>query len=573
MSLRIQCPACQRQFTVDEELRGRTVECGSCEKQFVVDQDSVVRERDRYFPGDIRKPGLKHYGVAPGQSDSTPRVDFPTAMYSESASAADVIPPAPGRTIAGVAGMVILLIYLVVLVFGWMGQGFFGEMETGKRILLSGFVIVVGLLLVFSGGLRRQKQAIMGGVGVAVAVLGLSVFMPSGDPITRAPASLGLGAAENVPSDSVRVRMSAGEARLAMTYDPIQRAIDTFGQESVWALWAPAMGQHFRYQIQRYLQRKTGSAARPAFYPREQGGLMVIEGVAIKMPELVSLVERFAKVEDVYEDLRVLRIEVKGESLLEPSSELEALLSTTGSESFIVLNRKELEHIDIDRVRDAAQRLSTVAPTRFRAEISARLVELLDEEVDSDFRSTICKAIMVWSSPGDGAEKAVVRLVSDLISSQQIVPKTTVQFLVERRSAGLVPLLKGLWEKAPLSWEGEVIAMGSGMEAAIAPSINSGDDLAAQRSALLILRRVGTELSLPKLRSALANTEKGSDVILLIERAIEGIESNVRSRGEAPEPEVKPLEVPEVAPAPEVEPLEIIEEEKPDEPEFVPQDN
>ncbi|HBM77583.1 MAG TPA: hypothetical protein DD438_05690, partial [Verrucomicrobiales bacterium] len=171
------------------------------------------------------------------------------------------------------------------------------------------------------------------------------------------------------------------------------------------------------------------------------------------------------------------------------------------------------------------------------------------------------------------AEKAVVRLVSDLISSQQIVPKTTVQFLVERRSAGLVPLLKGLWEEAPLSWEGEVIAMGSGMEAAIAPSINSGDDLAAQRSALLILRRVGTELSLPKLRSALANTEKGSDVILLIERAIEGIESNVRSRGEAPEPEVKPLEVPEVAPAPEVEPLEIIEEEKPDEPEFVPQDN
>ncbi|HAO94842.1 MAG TPA: biopolymer transporter ExbD, partial [Verrucomicrobiales bacterium] len=34
MSLRIQCPACQRQFTVDEELKGRTVECGSCEKQF-----------------------------------------------------------------------------------------------------------------------------------------------------------------------------------------------------------------------------------------------------------------------------------------------------------------------------------------------------------------------------------------------------------------------------------------------------------------------------------------------------------------------------------------------------------
>ncbi|MEO1825018.1 MAG: hypothetical protein ABGZ31_04875, partial [Roseibacillus sp.] len=64
-----------------------------------------------------------------------------------------------------------------------------------------------------------------------------------------------------------------------------------------------------------------------------------------------------------------------------------------------------------------------------------------------------------------------------------------------------------------------------------------------------------------------------SDVVLLIERAIEGIESKVQNTGEAPEPEVEPLAAPEVAPAPEVEPLEIIEEEKPDDPESVPQDN
>ena len=561
MSLRIQCPTCQRQFTVDEELKGRTVECGSCEKQFIVDKKSIFRERDRYFPGDIKKPGLKHYGVAPSQSESTPRVDFATAMYSEAASAADVIPPAPGRTVAGVAGMVILLAYLVALVFGWMGQGFFGEMETAKRLLLGGFVVVVGLLLLFKGSLRRQKQALFSGVGVAAAVVALSIFMPSGDPLTRGPASLEQAPAERTFSESEPMRMSEEKARSKMAYDPIQRAIDTFGQEAVWALWAPKMGQHFRYQIQRYLQRKTGSAARPAFYPREQGGLMVIEGVTIKMPELVSLVERFANVEDVYEDLRVLRIEVKGENLLEPSSELEARLNDTTSESFIVLNRKELEHIDVDRVKDAAQRLSMVEPTRFRNEISDRLVELLDEEADTDFRSTICKAIMVWSSPGDSAERAVVRLVSDLISSQQSVPKSTIQFLVERRSAGLIPLLKKLWENAPLSWEGEVIAMGSEMEAVIAPSIHSNADLAAQRSALLILRRVGTELSIPELQRALKSSEEGSDVILLIQRAIEGIETKMKNSGEAPEPEVKPLVQPEVAPAPEVEPLEIIEEE------------
>ena len=42
MTVRIQCPACQRQFQVSEELKGRTVECGGCEKRFVVDEDAIL---------------------------------------------------------------------------------------------------------------------------------------------------------------------------------------------------------------------------------------------------------------------------------------------------------------------------------------------------------------------------------------------------------------------------------------------------------------------------------------------------------------------------------------------------
>ena len=572
MSLRIQCPACQRQFTVNEDLRGRTVECGSCEKQFVVDEESIVNERDRYFPGDIKKPGLAHYGVAPAPSESANQVDFATAMYSQTASAADVIPPAPGRTIAGVAGMGVLLLYLIVVVFGWMGQGFFGEMETPKRILLSGFVVAIGLLLVFSGGARRQKQTILGGIAVAVAALGLSVFMPAGDPIVRTTASFRLAPVEKSGEDPASGRMSEAEARIAMTYAPIERAIGVYGLESVWALWAPKMGQHFRYQIQRYLQRKTGAPARPAFYAREQGGLLVIEGVSIKMPELISLVERFANVEEVYEDLRVVKIEVKGENLVEPSSELEAKLNNRGSESFIVLNRKELEHIDIDRVKDAAQRLSTVEPTRFRSEIAARFVELLDEDSDTDFRSTICKAIMVWSSPGDGAEKAVVLLVSDLLASGESVSRSMVEFLVDRRSSGLVPLLKQLWIQAPLNWEGEVIAMGSEMESVIVPSINSSNR-ACQRSALLILRRVGTEASLPLLQRSLESSDRDSDVVLLLERAIEAIESRRGEPAKAPEPEVQSLVPPETVPVPGTEPLEADGEKEQREPESIRPNN
>lgn len=564
MSLRIQCPSCQRQFTVDKELKGRTVECGSCAKQFVVDEDAIVPERDRYFPGDIKRPGLKHYGVARDPADTAPEVDFARAAYSDTATAADVIPPTPGRLVAGVAGILLLVTYLVVLVFGSNGEGVFSDVDQGKRILLSGFVALMGLALVCYGGIRRRKQSLMSGIALAVATVVFTVILPPGGA-PRAPEE---GGANRLTSPEAPIeapdRMSAEEARKAMSYDPIQRAIDAFGQESVWALWSPRMGQHFRYQIQRFLQRKTGSAARPAFYPRGGGGLLVIEGISLKMPELVSLVERFADVEEVYEDLRVLRIEVKGENLVEPSSELESKLNNRESESFIVLNRKELEHIDIDRVKDAAQRLSTVEPTRFRSEIGGRLLELLEEDTDREFRSTICKAIMVWSSPGDGAEDVVTGLARELLARNEEIPKGMIEFLVGRQAPGVVPLLKVLWEKSPLDWETEVMAMGSAMETVILPSINSSDP-ALQRSAFLVLRRVGTEISLPVLRKALETVGKNPDIGLLVERAIEAIENPVLPPGTAPEPEVAPLEEPELAPEPEVE--SIVEPELAPEPE------
>ncbi len=552
MTLRIQCPACQRQFTVDEELKSRTVECGSCEKQFVVDEDAIVSERDRYFPGDMKKSGLKRYGAGRSPADPIPEVEFATATYSGSATAADVIPPTPGRTVAWVTGTLILVGYLVILVFGSMGNGVFSDVEIEKRILLSGFVVMVGSALIFSGGFRRNKQVSLTGVALAVMVMAFTVILrPKGNPEgyqdTGTPMLSPLDRAGDTPT-----KMSGDEVRKAMAYDPVQRAIDSFGQESVWALWAPEMRKHFRYQIQRYLQRKTGAADRPAFYPRGEGGLLIVEGISIKMPELVELVEHFADVENVYENLRVLHIGVKGENLVEPSTELLGILNNRTHESFIVLNKKELEHIDIDRVKDAAQRLSTVEPSRFRSEIARRLVGLLDEDADTEFRSVICKAIMVWSVPEDGAEPAVIRLVEDLIGKGEEVPKSMIELLIERRTPGGIPLLKTLWKGKPLDWESEVISMGSQMETVILPHIND-ENPAAQRSALLILRRVGTEASLPVLRKALETTGENPDMKLLIERAMEGIENPASVSLPAPEPEVESLSESELAPAPEPE--------------------
>ena len=522
MSVRIQCPACERQFQVSEDLKGRTVECGGCEKRFVVDADAIVPDRERYFPGDIRKPGLAHYGNAPTPGESAPAVKFETATYSETATAADVVPPTPGRTVAGVVGMIVLVVYLVLLVFGAQGDGSFSEMEREKRIILSSFVGAVGLLLVLYAGIRRRRQSVLAGIGLTISVIIFSITLPEAGP----PQAATQNAAAGSPLDNTGeapARMSEQEAMKKMGYDPVQRAIGSFGPEAVWALWAPEARHHFRYQIQRYLQRKTGISRRPAVYARGLGCLLVLENVDLQIPELMEFVERFANVEEVYEDLRVLRITVIGENLVEPSTELEGRLNDDTHGEFIELNRQELDHINIDRVKDAAQRLSTVEPSRFRPEISGKLIDLLEEDTDTDFRETVCQALAVWSIPGEGAEATAARIAQKLVAEKGEVPKSMVQLLIDREAPELPTILRFLWRDKPLEWEGELIAAGSQMESVVIAYIESENRI-LQRSAFTILPRVGTEASIPPLRELLDSVGEQKDLQGLIRRTIEAIE-------------------------------------------------
>ena len=104
------------------------VECGACEKQFDVDADAIVPERDRYFPGDIKKSGLDHYGSAPDRG-TLPQVGFATATYDEGASAADVIPAAPQRVVASALGAAIQILFVIILIFGSQENGILNDME------------------------------------------------------------------------------------------------------------------------------------------------------------------------------------------------------------------------------------------------------------------------------------------------------------------------------------------------------------------------------------------------------------------------------------------------------------
>jgi predicted Zn finger-like uncharacterized protein len=524
MTVRIQCPACQRQFKVNDELKGRTVECGACEKQFVVDADVIVPERDRYFPGDIKKTGLGHYGRAPDRGQ-LPQVAFATATYDEGASAADVIPASPQRVVASALGAVIQALFVVILIFGSQENGILKDMEHQKRIILAVFVAFVGAALLYYGGYHRMKQTMITGISLAVIVVSLAFFLPVPKTLDTSGAGSRPGRTRPVdPPPTVPHKMTELEAKEAMGYGPVDKAIKAFSYDTVVALWAPVMKQRFRYQIQRYLQRKTGTGDRPSFYPRREGGLIVLEGTTMGLPEIEVVVQRFGRVEDVYPGLRVIKIAIEGERLLEPSADLERKLNDKTHPAFYAHNQAELDHIDLDRMRAAAQRLASVEPKRFRPEIARRLVEMLQEDDDTAFRSTICSAIMVWSVLDDGAELAVGRVAQDLLVSEREVPRSMIEFLIVRKAPQGVVLLEMLWKKNPDTWEPLVVDAGADAESVIMPHLGD-EDRSVFRSVLVILGRIGTAVSLPPLRKALEEIGEEEDMKVLIQSAIQAIEA------------------------------------------------
>lgn len=528
-SLRIQCPSCRRQFKVDEELRGRTVECGACEKQFVIDADAVVPERsdDRYFPGDIQKPGLDHYARATPSSPTSQGVQFATATYSGTASAADVTPASPQRMFAGSLGIGIQILFALALVFGTQENWIMYDVAPEKRLVLAGFVVLVGACLIFYATRLRRIEGLLAIVGLGATVICLAAFLGANDTDENVEPPPPLPSMSPKDDGQGPKRLTEAEVRNAMGYRPVASAIESAGIDRVVALWAPTMRQRFKFQIQSYLQRKCETPELPSFNERpNSAGIFIIENTPLTIAEVERVVAEFAEIEEAYRNLRVLRIVIKSDHLGELGAEQKRKMEDPSHSAFYMLNRTELDHLVLKRVEEAAVRLSKAEPKRFRNEIAAKLIELLDEDESADFRAVICRAIAVWSVPGDGAAAAVGRVAQDLLINGGTVPRIMIEFLIARKSGEVVSLLEELWKADPNAWESTVVGAGSSVEEVFIPYLKS-ENAAVMRSSLVILRRVGTEASLPALADALAAAGDDNDLKLLITTAINSIKAGV----------------------------------------------
>lgn len=58
MEIKIECPWCNQEYSVDESLNGQKVECSVCEKEFIVKSDTLITQKEE-SPGSNTEPTSK----------------------------------------------------------------------------------------------------------------------------------------------------------------------------------------------------------------------------------------------------------------------------------------------------------------------------------------------------------------------------------------------------------------------------------------------------------------------------------------------------------------------------------
>ncbi len=525
--LLIRCPSCGQRFKVGEDLRERTVECGGCEHRFRINDDVIVRGR-KFYPGERNSSGMNRFQRVPLPGGESLIGSVQPIRYGTMPEPAVMEPASPQRIIAGAIGVAGMVAMALLLMFGASRGGMLDGMVLTDRLLMAGFASLVGVVMLVYGNPRVRMKALAVGLLLSGGVVAVPFFFKAGSVplehrVVSTPRNLETST-EARPQEStedstiVALRNRIGTGPLVSEIDRFAKAGS--GKRAI-GLWLRGLRESNKNLVKEYILRVTGADPASHPYPRDGGDyLLVVTGVTQSIQELAQLASVLGKMGKIYPEISVIEVWVNNDIFVEGSIEK---LSKKDDPAFYDLNKRELESIDLARVKRAVQRIAEAEPKIYRSDITRRLIALLGEE-SVDFKGNICMALAVWSEQPGPAGEAALAVVKKLVAKNEPIPPAIVTLIVKEKNPAVIPILDELWLKNPMTWESLYGDLGQPVEATVIQSF-AGTKGIIRYSAVRILGRVGGTDSLPVL--ATAATGADSELRVLLEQAQKAIRTRL----------------------------------------------
>lgn len=498
--LLIRCPSCGQRFKVEEDLRDKMVECGGCDVRFRINDDVIVRGR-RFYPGERSTPALSRFQRVPLAFTPLAK-EYQAMRYAKAPDASILEPASPLQILAGIIGISGMIMIALLLIFGANLGGSLDGMSMENRLVMAGFASFMGIVFLIYANPKARLKALGIGLLLSSGLLVIPFVFTAGSTIQEArvePTSTPvppLPTLESMKEDANTV------LRNRIGTDPLDKEIKRLEAEGspkhAIGLWLRGLSDMNRFLVRDYIFRVTGADPSSHFYPRDGGDfLMVVTGPKQKLDELTDVISPLGILEKIYPELSVIEIRVNNENFTEGSIKK---LTEKDDPAYYELNKRELESVDLERVRRAVQRLAESPPKVYRVDITRKLISLLKED-GIDFKGNICHALSIWSDQPGPAGEAALLAVKKLMDKEALVPQEMIALIVKEKNLEVIPVLDQLWSKDPTTWESLFADLGPAIEASVIDRFPKTDG-PARYSAVRLLGRVGGAASVPVLSGA-----------------------------------------------------------------------
>lgn len=524
--LLIRCPSCGQRFKVGEDLRERTVECGGCEHRFRINEEVIVRGKKMY-PGERSGPGLNRFQRVPMPGGEA-HFGMQPIRYGNMPDPAVMEPVSPQRVIAGGVGVAGMMCMALLLMFGGNRGGMLDGMVLSSRLLMAGFACFLGVAALLYANPKARVKALFVGLLLGAGLMSVPFFFRSGSvPLGQqghavtTPETPGAahGGDKSESVEDIEILALRGKIGTDPLVAEIEKLSKENSQQRAIGIWLRGLDNSNKFLVRDYILRVTRADPASHLYPRDNGEyLMVVTRVSQTLQELSDLAAPLGETVRTYPEISVIEVRVRNENFVEGPIEK---LSNKEDPAFYDLNKRELESIDLERVKRAVQRLAAAEPKLYRSDISRKLMALMSDDA-VDFKGSICAALAVWAEEPGPAGQAALTEVKRLVLANQEIPREIVALAVKEKNPGILPILDSLWLKNPTHWEALYGDYGPEAEASLLNRFPETEG-SVRYSAVRLLGRVGGADSLPVLEGVTSVTDP--ELRVLLEQARKSIRS------------------------------------------------